>query len=224
MITAEQKPLAEIYDVVSNYDKILILGCGSCVTVCMAGGEKEVGILASQLALAAKEHNKTISIDEHTITRQCDREFYDEETAKKIAAADAVISIACGVGVQFCIECFPDAIVSPGLDTKFYGTTIEQGVWSERCAGCGACILEATGGVCPIVRCAKNLLNGPCGGSMDGKCEVNSEADCAWQLIQDRMKMLGRVDELREIREPKDWSKDRGGGPRIIVREDMTLS
>ena len=224
MITAEQKPFDEIYDFASKYNKILVLGCGSCVMVCMAGGEKEVGILASQLTLAAKEHDKTITVTEHTITRQCDREFYDEETSKKIAAADAVISIACGVGVQFCIECFPETIVSPGLDTKFYGTTVEQGVWSERCAGCGACILESTGGVCPVARCAKNLLNGPCGGSMDGKCEVDSELDCAWQLIRDRMTMLGRIEELSEIREPKDWSKDRGGGPRTIVREDMKLS
>lgn len=224
MITAEQKPFDEIYNFASQFDKVLILGCGSCVTVCMAGGEKEVGILASQIKLAAREKGDTISLDEHTITRQCDREFFDDETAKKITEADAVISVACGVGVQFCIECFPEIVVCPGLDTKFYGATLEQGVWAERCVGCGECILESTGGICPIARCAKNLLNGPCGGSMDGKCEVDSELDCAWQLIRERMEGLGRLEELAAVREPKDWSKDRCGGPRTIVREDMKLS
>ncbi|MFC1496906.1 methylenetetrahydrofolate reductase C-terminal domain-containing protein [Verrucomicrobiota bacterium] len=224
MITAERKPFEEIYEFARKYKKVLIMGCGSCVTVCLAGGEKEVSVLASQIKLAAKEKGDTISVTEHTITRQCDREFFDEETAKKIKEADAVISIACGVGVQFCIECFPDMIVSPGLNTSCYGATIEQGVWAERCAGCGKCILDSTGGICPVARCAKNLLNGPCGGSQDGQCEVDNELDCAWQLIFDRMKSLNRLSELETIQKPKDWSASLSGGPRKIVREDMKLS
>lgn len=224
MITAERKPFDEIYKVVRKHKRVLVLGCGSCVTVCMAGGEKDVEILASQIRLAAKEKGDSIDVDEHTITRQCDREFFDQETKKKIEGADLTISIACGVGVQFCIECFRDAVVSPGLNTRFYGATVEQGVWEERCGGCGRCILESTGGVCPVVRCAKNLLNGPCGGSQDGRCEVDAETDCAWQLIHDRMALLGRSDELESIMAPKDWSRERGGGPGRIVREDVTLS
>lgn len=224
MITAERKPFDEIYGCVRKHKNVLVLGCGSCVTVCMAGGEKEVGILASQIRLAAREKGDDITVEEHTITRQCDREFFDEETSRRIRKADAVLSIACGVGVQFCAECFQDKIVSPGLDTKFYGATTEQGVWSERCAGCGRCVLEDFGGVCPIARCSKSLLNGPCGGSSKGKCEVDPEnIDCAWQLIYDRMKTLGRLDDLIKNQPVKDWSPGRDGGPRKIVREDMKL-
>lgn len=224
MITAERKPFDEIYNLARQYNRILILGCGSCVTVCMAGGEKEVGILASQIELTARKKGDDIAITEHTITRQCDREFFDEETSKKIKQVDAVISMACGVGVQCCVEWFPESVVTPALDTRFYGANLEQGLWAERCTGCGECILESTGGICPIARCAKNLLNGPCGGSQDGKCEVDSDLDCAWHLVYERMKVLGRLEELETIREPKDWSKDRSGGPRKIIREDMTLS
>lgn len=224
MITAERKPLDEIYGFISGKKKVLILGCGSCVTVCMAGGEKEAEILASQIKLTARERGEDIAVESHTITRQCDREFFNEETTRKIAEADAVVSIACGVGVQYCVEVCPDAIVSPGLDTEFYGANLEQGVWVERCAGCGKCILDTTAGICPFARCAKNLLNGPCGGSQDGKCEVDADTDCAWQLIHDRMAKLGRAEELEEIVEPKDWSVARGSTPGKIIREDLKLS
>jgi hypothetical protein len=224
MITAERKPFDEIYEIVRRYEKLLILGCGSCVTVCMAGGEKEVGILASQIELAAKEKGDTIVVDQHTIMRQCDAEFYDEETSRKIANADAVLSIACGVGVQYCVECFPDKIVTPGLNTVFYGANVEQGVWAEMCAGCGECVLEKFGGICPIARCSKSLMNGPCGGSSEGKCEVDPDnIDCAWQLIYDRMEKLGRLEELAENQPVKDWTSNRDGGPRKIIREDMRL-
>ena len=224
MITAERKSFDEIYEVVSQYKSVLVLGCGSCVTVCMAGGEKEVGILASQLRLKAKESGHALEVDEHTIMRQCDREFYDEATSRKIEKADLVLSIACGVGVQYCVECFPQKMVAPGLDTKFYGANIEQGVWAERCQGCGKCVIEAFGGVCPVARCAKSLMNGPCGGSADGRCEVDPEnLDCAWQLIYDRMEELGRVEELEPPQPMKNWRTSRDGGPRQIIREDMKL-
>ena len=224
MIIAERKPFDEIYDMARRHNNVLVLGCGSCVTVCMAGGEKEVGILASQITLAAREKGDKIALEEHTITRQCDTEFFDEVATKKIEQADAVISMACGVGVQFCVERYPEEIVYPALNTSFYGATLEQGVWGERCAGCGQCVLDNFGGVCPIARCSKSLLNGPCGGSADGKCEVDPEnIDCAWQLIYDRMERLGRLEEL-EINQPiKDWSSARDGGPRTITREDMRL-
>jgi len=99
----------------------------------------------------------------------------------------------------------------------------EQGVWAERCAACGDCILGLTGGICPIARCSKSLLNGPCGGSSKGKCEVNDQTDCAWQLIYDRLAGQGRLDLLMEIRPPKNWKASRDGGPRKIVREDLRL-
>ncbi len=223
MITAVQKPFDEIYESVSGCKKLLVLGCGTCVTVCMAGGEKEVGEFASSIRLANKKNGLDMEITEDTIERQCDREFFDDVKAK-IEDADAVLSLACGVGVQFCSEVFQGKRVIPGLNTKFYGTTLEMGVWSERCAGCGDCVLEKFGGICPIARCSKSLLNGPCGGSQDGKCEVDPEnIDCVWQLIFDRMKDLGLLSRLEENEPVKDWSSGRDGGPGKIVREDMML-
>lgn len=223
MITAIRKPFAEIAEMVREYDKLLVLGCGTCVTVCMAGGEKEVGILASTLRLADKKNGSAFEIQEATIERQCDREFF-ETVKEKIAWADAVLSLACGVGVQFCSEIFAGKRVLPGLNTKFYGTTEQQGVWTERCGGCGNCVLADFGGICPVARCSKSLLNGPCGGSQDGKCEVDPEnIDCGWQLIFDRMKTLGLLQQLEKNQPMKDWSTGRDGGPGKIVREDMLL-
>jgi len=223
MIIAEKKPFPEIYEMVKGYKKLLVLGCGTCVTVCMAGGEKEVGILASSIRLANQQNKVSMEIAEATIERQCDREFFDAVSGQ-IEAADAVLSLACGVGVQFCSEIFEGRVVLPGLNTRFYGTNEQVGVWSERCAGCGNCVLDKFGGVCPIARCSKSLLNGPCGGSANGKCEVDPEnIDCAWQLIFDRMKKLGRLDELTTVEPPRDWNTGRDGGPGKVVREDMTL-
>jgi len=218
MIVAEQKPFKEIYDSVRDFKKLLVMGCGTCVTVCMAGGEKEVEILSNQIRLAAKENDRKIKVIEYSITRQCDEEFFDDATAKKIQEADAVLSLGCGVGVQHIVQLYPDVIVHPGVNTKFFGATIEQGVWSERCDGCGECIVDRFGGICPIARCSKRLMNGPCGGSTNGMCEVDPEhTECAWHLIYERFKKLNQLDKLMENQPPKDWSTDRDGGPRRVV-------
>jgi ferredoxin len=222
MIVAEQKPFKEIYESVKDSENLLVLGCGTCVTVCMAGGEKEVGVLANQIRLAAKQEGRNIEVTEQTITRQCDKEFFDETVSAGIKEADSVLSLGCGVGVQYIVELFSDVIVHPGLNTQFFGATVEQGKWAERCAGCGSCLLDVFEGICPIARCSKSLMNGPCGGSSNGMCEVDPEnTECAWQLIYDRMKKLNRLEKLMEYQPPKDWSSDRDGGPRKISREDM---
>lgn len=223
MIVAERKPFEEIYAVVRKHRRVLLLGCGTCVTVCMSGGSREVNVLANQLKLAAREKGDAFEVLEHTITRQCDREFFDEATARKIGDVDAVLSLGCGVGVQFCAEVFPDAVLYPALNTQFFGATEEQGVWTEKCAGCGQCVVGMFAGVCPVARCSKNLLNGPCGGSSHGKCEVNPDTPCAWQLIYDRMEKAGRLDELLEVQPMKDWRPSGHGGPRKRVREDVEL-
>jgi ferredoxin len=223
MITAVRKPFAEISAMLGDSRRVLILGCGTCVTVCMAGGEKEVGVLASTLRLANAKDGRRMDVAEATIERQCDREFFDA-VRDKVAEADVVLSMACGVGVQFFGEVFPDKAVLPGLDTKFYGAAIAQGVWAERCSGCGTCVIADFGGVCPVTRCSKSLLNGPCGGSQKGKCEVDPQnLDCGWQLIYDRMKSLGQLARLEGVRPIKDWSTGRHGGPGKIVKEDAVL-
>jgi len=229
MIVGEQKPLAEIMELLGSAQKVLVAGCGTCVTVCFAGGEKEVGILASALRMMSKLGDHPMEVDEVTVQRQCEWEYLDplgERLARSETGQngyDVVLSLACGIGVQAMNERFPDAVTLPGLNTTFLGLPEEQGVWEERCQACGDCILGRTAGICPITRCSKQLLNGPCGGSQNGVCEIDPDIPCAWQLIWERAVKLGRVDQLLEIQPPKDWSKSRDGGPRKIVREDLRL-
>ena len=221
MIVAEKKPIEEIEKELEGCRKVLVAGCGTCVTVCMAGGEKEVGVLASMLRMRAQMQGIEREIVEATVQRQCDRE-YVEELAGLADGCDAILSMGCGVGVNYATEVLRTIRVLPALNTRFYGANVDEGVWGERCAGCGECIVAATEGICPIARCSKSILNGPCGGSQDGHCEVDEGVDCAWHLIYDRMVELGRLDQLEEIMAPKDWSRGRDGGPGKVTREDVT--
>jgi len=220
MIVADKKPMEEIIEDIKKHEKVLVLGCNECVTVCEAGGKKEVGILASALRMYFLNQGKEMKIDEETLERQCDHEYL-EEIRNVIDQYDAVLSIACGVGVQFMAEKYHSTPVYPGVNTCFMGATEERGLWTERCQGCGQCILSRTGGICPVSRCAKRVMNGPCGGSSKGMCEINKELVCAWQLIVERLKALDRFDEYEELSPIKDWSTDRAGGPRKVVREDV---
>ena len=220
MIVADKKPIEEIIEEIENHEKILILGCNECVTVCEAGGKKEVGILASALRMYFLNQGKDVKIDEETLQRQCDHEYL-EELRDRVDQYDAIVSIACGVGVQFTAEKYFSIPVYPGVNTCFMGATEDRGLWTERCQGCGQCILARTGGICPVSRCAKRVMNGPCGGSTDGKCELGKDVVCAWQLIVERLKALDRFDDYEELSPIKDWSTDRAGGPRKVVREDV---
>jgi ferredoxin len=223
MIVAEQKPLEEIKGLIGDARNVLVMGCGTCVTVCFAGGSREAATLAASLRMSTKLDGDARDVGETTIQRQCEWEFLDE-VRSDIENADAVVSLGCGIGVQAIAEKFPDSWVVPGLDTSFLGLPVEQGVWEERCAACGECILGTTAGICPIARCAKSLLNGPCGGSEDGHCEVDPETPCAWQLIHDRLQHLGRLDVLMIPQPPKNWKAARDGGPRRIIRDDLRLA
>ena len=220
MITAERKPIDEIRAMIAPYKKVLVLGCGSCVAECAAGGEKETGMLASALRMANKMEGQEVIIQEKTLDRQCVKDFVvllDEI----VDQYDAVLSLGCGAGVQAEAEMFSEIPVLPALNTEFLGETRDQGLWVENCLGCGDCMLHFFGGVCPLARCSKQLLNGPCGGSREGKCEINPELPCAWQSIIDRLDRFGSLDRLEQIYPPKDWSRKQGGGPRKIMREDQ---
>jgi ferredoxin len=219
MIVAERKPFDEIMDLLAGRRKVLVLGCGSCVTVCVTGGEKQAELLARQINLAAKARGLELTADYDCITRQCDREFFDD--LRDLGEYDAVLSIACGVGVGFMSEQFPGKPVLPGLNTTFYGANTAPGEWAEYCHGCGECVLAWTGGICPVARCSKSLINGTCGGTNDGKCEVRPDMDCAWLRIYQRLDELGRLDEYRRMRPPRDWSKDRGKGVRRLAHEEL---
>lgn len=217
MIIASQKPIEEIRETIKPYKKVLIAACGTCVTVCLAGGETEAKELADLLSLSGDQEFRVV-----TPKRQCDSEFL-EEFDKDVSWADAGLSLACGVGVQYLAERCTGKPIIPGLNTAFMGTNRDAGYWTEMCQGCGNCVLEKTGGVCPVARCSKSHFNGPCGGSSKGKCEVNDSIDCAWQLIYDRLKSLNQMERLFETIPPRDWSTSRDGGPRKIRRPDVAI-
>jgi ferredoxin len=206
MIVGERKPFDEIKKSASEYKKILVLGCGTCVSVCMAGGEKEVELLATQLRMDGQMNGGNIEISEKTIQRQCDREYIEPiiDTAK---GYDAVISMACGAGVQMMADLLEPLSVIPALNTRFIGVAEEEGNWAERCRACGDCMLADFGGICPMTMCAKSLVNGPCGGSANGKCEAG-DRDCAWERIYKRLNKQGKLDKWREMPiRIKDYSR-----------------
>ncbi|SPD73479.1 conserved hypothetical protein [uncultured Desulfobacterium sp.] len=220
MITAQQKPINEIRGMLGPYKRILVLGCASCVAECAAGGQKETAMLASTLRMMAKMNNEDVTIHEHTLDRQCVRDFV-VRLDEIISSYDAVLSLGCGAGVQAVAEMFSEIPIIPALNTEFIGETRAQGLWMENCLGCGDCMLYYFGGVCPLARCSKQLFNGPCGGSVGGRCEINQDVDCAWQQIIDRLTRFGAMDRLEMIYPPKNWSRKQGGGPRKIIREDQ---
>jgi hypothetical protein len=220
VITVEQKKLEEIAEMTKGYNRLLILGCETCAAMSLAGGKRQAEEVAEAIRIARKKSGDGGEIVEDAIARQCEPEFVDL-VGESMEQCDAVVSLACGAGVQLLAERYPDKVILPGCNTSFLGITEKLGVWSERCAGCGNCILDKTGGLCPIARCAKQLLNGPCGGSMNGKCEISKNVDCVWQLIIDRLTRLGRLDMLEEIFPAKDWSPAGHGGPRKVIREDL---
>lgn len=220
MIVGKQKSIDENFEVIKKHKKVLVFGCNTCVAVCHAGGNKEAEIMASMLRMKAKQEGVDIEIKNSGIERQCEHDFFSP-VMDEIKWADAVLSTACGIGVQFMAEKYESIHIYPGIDTCFLGATDHPGLWTERCQACGTCLLASTGGICPVARCAKRILNGPCGGSSNGKCEINKELDCAWQLILDRMKALDIMDDYETLMPLKDWSTERAGGPRKVVREDL---
>ena len=213
MIVGQQKPLEEIWEMIREHKKVLVLGCNTCVAVCHQGGTKQAEVLTSLLRMQATQEENKIELEVGGIERQCEHDFF-ETALDAISNADAVLSLACGVGVQFMAEKFHTTPLYPALNTTFLGAVEQPGFFTEKCQACGNCVLAVTGGICPVSRCAKRLLNGPCGGVNNGKCEINKELDCAWCLIVNRLEALGKLDDYEELFPLKDWSKDRAGGPR----------
>lgn len=220
MIVADRKSLPEILAMVENDKKILIVGCKGCVTVCNVGGLKEIEILASIIKIARKKNGNDIEIDTEVLERQCDTE-YVAGISETVGGYDAVVSLACGVGPQFLSEMYKDQTFYPGVNTTFFGGATQHGIWEERCAGCGTCVIHDFGGLCPISRCAKSLMNGPCGGSSNGICEVNKDTVCVWDLIVRKKMEAGKLEDLMGVKGIKNWRTARDGGPRRSIREEL---
>jgi hypothetical protein len=201
MIAMKQKSLEEIQKMIEGYKRVLLIACDGCAGIYEVGGLRQAELLASQLNLS-KEIKKSGKYDLKTVTvpRQCDVEIVLNHLQETVSNIDAIVSLACGIGVQTLAEVFPDTPVFPANDTEFIGMS-DKGMLYERCQACGQCILDQTGGICPIARCAKGLLNGPCGGQVEGKCEVGGYTnDCAWVLIYEKLKRQGRLDLFKQFR------------------------
>jgi len=200
MILTEKKTVEEIKESLKNSEKVFILGCGTCAALAQTGGEEQIKEMAQ--LLSDKEIVGTAVVETPCDKRTLKRDL--RAMSESLNAADAVLVLSCGVGIQTLAE-QTGKIVIPGLNTKFIGMTEHIGEFYQRCLACGDCILDETGGICPISRCPKGLLNGPCAGHMDEKCEVDREKDCAWVLIYKRMKDIGQLDKFREFRKPRNY-------------------
>lgn len=216
MVIAKLKELEEIKEMIKNYKKILNVGCAGCTAICLAGGQREVDILNARLSDSFKADNLTIKFDGYTVERQCEVDFI-AELDDMINDYDAVLSMACGAGVQFIAERFKEKPVYPSLNTTFVGVNKGIGWYEEKCRFCRDCQLAYTGGICPVTRCAKSLFNGPCGGTNKGKCEVDKNIQCAWNDIYERLKGQNRLDNIMKIKTQMKWQNQIQGN--IILDE-----
>ncbi len=204
MLFTQNKPLDEILESLGQEKNIFLLACNGCAEACETGGQEALSAMKMEVEKAGKNVTGACLVDflcnKLLVTMRLSREM------DKIRQADSILVLTCGIGVQ-AVARVVDKVVRPGANTVSLGGL--QGLWpsDERCEACGDCALDYTGGICPITSCAKSLLNGPCGGSQDGKCEVDSEKDCGWIKIYERLKKVGRLENLKKVRKPRDHSK-----------------
>jgi len=220
VIIGEQKPLQEILSLIEELggNRILVIGCDSCVSVCLAGGKDEVDALVNDIQLHSSKSSRNWKVHGMTLKRQCERKF-EEDAADVINDSDMIVSMGCGVGAQMLSETFHNVNVIPAVNTSNMGAPVRRGVFKEKCMGCGQCTIHRTAGICTLARCSKALQNGPCGGSHDGKCEIDPETDCAWHQIYLSLKEKNDLGRLYIPIPPKDWSKSRSGGSRTVKKE-----
>lgn len=211
MIITRQKPFEEISQFLAPHKSVFVCGCSECATLCKTGGEEEVKKMKRRLEEMGKSVPGWVILD--PACHRLNNLRLLREHNQEIDSSDALVVLACGNGTQT-VAGNVEKAVYPGCDSLFLGEIIRFGNFEERCGLCGECLLDITGGICPITRCSKSLLNGPCGGSEDGKCEIDPEIECGWQLIIDRLEKRGRLDVLGKIIPPKDWSNSRDGGLR----------
>jgi len=206
MIITKQKEFKEVLKHLAGQDKVFLIGCGECSTTCKTGGEAEVIAMVRALEKNGKAITGYCIPSAPCVAAQV--KLAIAKNKKKIDASDAVLVLACGLGIQSVkdnLRC--DKPIHIACDTLFMGAVDAGGAFLEKCSACGDCVLETTGMICPVTRCPKALLNGPCGGQDKGKCEVDKTRDCVWILIYDELKKRGKLGLLREIKAPKDHSK-----------------
>jgi len=206
VIITKQKEIKEILKYLDGENKIFLIGCGECSTTCKTGGEEDIKKIKTLLEKEGKVVTGYCVPEAPCIAAKVKMEL--AKNRKTIEASDAILVLACGLGIQSVAENLRvDKKVHVGCDTLFMGAIDASGTFLERCSACGDCILDLTGLICPVTRCPKGLLNGPCGGQDKGKCEVDKNKDCAWILIYNELKKQGKLNLFKEKRPPKDHSK-----------------
>ena len=215
MIVIERKPLEEILGYIEGHDKILVLGCQECPYGCATSGGDAVKRLAEEIKNKMRDLGESIEILEKTLIRLCELR-YVKGINDLIKEVKAVVTLSCGVGVNLIADIYSEIEVYPGMNTLFLGAELREGICIEKCRACGDCIVGYTAGLCPITRCPKNMLNGPCGGSKNGVCEVRKGLPCVWYQIIKRLKKRGKLEKLMEIWEAKDWRSLYGEGIREL--------
>lgn len=212
MIITQLKGIEEIYEMIKPYEKILVLGCDGCCQPPRSLNEAKT--LAQMLELKARTEGKEIKWKAITVLRQCDDRIAATTVRPFIEEYDAIVTLACGLGVGMMNRIFPNILTFPAQNSMFGGAENHgENEFAEYCETCGECLLGVTGGICPMAGCAKNLSNGPCGGTVGGKCEVGGYVhDCAWIKIWARLKQFNRLDLFTKYRPPRNyrlWSSPR---------------
>ena len=206
MIITKQKEFKDILKALEGERKIFLIGCGECSTTCKTGGEDDVKRVKASLEQAGKTVTGYCIPDAPCVAAKVKLEL--AKSRKLIESSDSILVLSCGLGIQSVKESLRvDKPVHVGCDSLFMGAVEGSGAFVEKCSACGECIIESTGLICPVTRCPKSLLNGPCGGQDKGKCEVDKDKDCVWVLIYNELKKQDKLSLLKQTKPPKDHSK-----------------
>lgn len=205
MIITDKKDRRQLLETIKDYNSFFLIGCSECATLCGTGGEPELKEMKDLIESEGKK--VTGAFVAKTGCQVLGTKIELKKNAQaEVADAECILVMSCGAGTQSAVELFKDKPVYPTNDSLFLGNMTRMQMFDERCSLCGECILDKTGGICPVTACPKGLLNGPCGGTNEGKCEVSSDVDCAWTKIYFRLKQINRLDDMKKMNEPKNWS------------------
>jgi len=207
MIITKKRDYEELKENIKDYRSFFLLGCSECATLCCTGGQPELNSMKEELEKEGKKVTGTFVAK--TGCQVLGTKVELKPFKEAISESDCILVMSCGAGTQTAVELYDDKPVYPTNDSLFLGNMTRLQMFDERCSLCGKCILDKTGGICPVTACPKGLLNGPCGGTNEGKCEISPDAECAWVRIYNRMKRLNKLEEMMEAVKPKDWSAHR---------------
>jgi hypothetical protein len=207
MIITQKRNMKELMENVKSYKSFFLIGCSECAALCGTGGDPELQAMKEELEKEGKKVTGTFVAK--TGCQVLGTKVELKKSKDAINNAGCILVMSCGAGTQTAVELFEDKPVYPTNDSLFLGNMTRMQMFDERCSLCGECILDQTGGICPITACPKGLLNGPCGGTNEGKCEVSPDIECAWVRIYNRMKKLDQLGQMKEPVKPKNWSAHR---------------